>query len=298
MVCSAVGLAVVVVIMIRDSRRERDDLRRREYAAQENSRRLEARWREVEDQRAAAVGSVAANQAGAVAAPGAAQTGRVSAAPFSLMEAAERNPQLWNEFIASKRAELQGMYVSLFQQLNLAPGQRDAFKAILAAGIARSTDIGAAANAQKLAQDDPAIVALRAEAQRQVDGELAALLGEAGLAAYQDYKRTIGVRGYVTGFAVQLALSEPLRPAQAEQLARVLIDASPSYRQGGDAKPGEVEWERVDRAAQEFLTPTQLVQWKLGVANNRYGGSRADVEVKKIYDDAVTQRGGKPGPDE
>jgi hypothetical protein len=88
---------------------------------------------------------------------------------------------------------------------------------------------------------------------------------------------------------VQMAKSEPITPHQAEQLAQALIAASPTFRKGLPADPATVDWAAVDGAARGFLTPAQFVAWQQGIAHNPYGGSRANLELRKIYDAALAK---------
>jgi hypothetical protein len=81
-------------------------------------------------------------------------------------------------------------------------------------------------------------------------------------------------------------MNEPLTAAQAEQLAQALIAATPTAENSRNLDATKVNWSMVDRAAEQFLSPTQFAAWKLGVAQNMGGGSRLDLELKKVYDAA------------
>ena len=166
-------------------------------------------------------------------------------------------------------------------------GAAAAVREILAADIARGSDIGAAADAQGLSHTDPAIVALREQSDQQRTRELAELLGPAGFAAYERFQRAIPVRGFVDGLAEQLAWTAPLSGRQADELEQALADSSEAYRSGKAADPKTVEWERVDRAAERILSPGQLAVWQQGTAHNRFGGSRRDQELETVYRRAV-----------
>lgn len=216
--------------------------------------------------------------------------------PPSLMDFARENPQLWNDFVQSKRAELGRLYLPLLLRLDLTPGQRERFKDILAAEIARGADIGAAADAQNLAFNDPAIAALREQSERQRQRELGELLGPAGLRAYEDFERALPVRGYVDGLATQLAATMPLTAAQADQLERALADANEAYRQGKRADPKELNWPEADQWIRGILHPDQFAIWQLGTAHNRHGGSRRDQELDRVYREAVKRmKDAQPG---
>jgi len=215
--------------------------------------------------------------------------------PASTMDLLHDNPQLSNLWIAAQRSELQRRYGVLFQTLNLTPVQHDKFKDIVAAKVARETDISAAAMAQGLEFNDPVIKKLADDSQKQMETELLAELGEKNFLAYQEFDRTASVRSFVGGFAVQMAMTEPLTPTQAEHLAKALISATPAAEPGRNLDPGKVNWSMVDRRAEQFLSPTQLAAWKLGATHNPAGGSRLDHELKKAYDTAIANTQKKPG---
>ena len=207
--------------------------------------------------------------------------------PPGLLDFARENPQLLNEFIAFQKAQLAPRYGSLFQRLNLSPEQREKFKDIKVAAAARSSDIAAAADAQGLRRDDPAIATLRENSERRAEAELAALLGDAGMRELKEHERTANVRGFADGLAVQTAATEPLGAMQADELTRVLAAASASYRGGNHADSRDIDWAAVDAQARSFLTRAQFEVWRRGTAHNPLGGSRANLELQRVYAEAV-----------
>ena len=207
--------------------------------------------------------------------------------PPGLLDFARGNPQLWNEFVQSKRAELGRLYLPVLQRLNFPRPQQERFKDIMAADIARGTDIGAAADAQGLAFTDPAITALREQSEQQRKRELTELFGPAGLREFEAYERALPVRGYVDGLATQLATAAPLTPHQADQLERVLAESNEAYRNGKRADPRLTDWAGADRRVRGILAPAQFEVWQLGTAHNPQGGSRRAQELQAVYDRAV-----------
>lgn len=212
----------------------------------------------------------------------------------SLADVARDNPGLWNEFISSKKAELAQIYGPLFQSLSLSTEQREQFKVIMAAGTARSTDIAAAVDAKQLSRDDPIIAKLYQQSADQTQSELASLLGETGLIQFKEYQRTIQVRGFADGLAIQLAAVEPLSGLQGDRLTSALASTSAGFLRGGLATSADMNWSSADEQARSILTPTQFAIWEQGTAHNPYGGSRKDVELKKFYDQAVKANAMKP----
>jgi hypothetical protein len=207
--------------------------------------------------------------------------------PPSLLDFARENPQVWNGFIQSKRAELGRLYLPVLQRLNLPRQYQERFRDIMAGYIARGTDIGAAADAQGLTVTDPAISALREQSEKQRKSELLELLGPAGYHEFDAYERALPVRGYVDGLATQLATTAPLTSTQADQLERALAESNEAYRNGNRANPSHMDWTSADRRAREILTPAQFAFWEQGTAHSPQGGSRRSQELQAVYDRAV-----------
>lgn len=207
----------------------------------------------------------------------------------SLADAAREHPQLWNDFISFKRVELKGDYAAFFRRAGLTAEQRDRVLEILAQGLARDVDIGAAARAKDMSFDDPLVRKLHEEAKSQTDAQLAEYLGPARYAELERFQRTEQVRGYVDGLAVQVAEFAPLSPQQADRLEEAIAGASPEFRVGQRAQPQTLEWAEIDRQAKEILTPAQYAMWVRGSAHNPIGGSRRDLEFRAAYERAIAK---------
>lgn len=233
----------------------------------------------------------------AAAAPAEAKAPSKPTRPRSLRDLARDHPQLWNDFIQSKRVEFGRLYLPFFLRQTLAPPLQERFKDILAAELARGSDLAAAAAELGLEYSDPSIVALRRQAEDQRRRELAELLGDQGFREYEQFERTRRVRGFVDGLAPQLAELAPLSARQADQLTLALAESTAGFAQGGEADPGTVDWPAVDRRAGEILTPAQFAVWQRGVAHNTFSGSRRWLELEEAYRRAVQRRQAGPGED-
>jgi hypothetical protein len=213
-----------------------------------------------------------------------------------LVDLARDHPQLWNEFIQSKRVEMGRFFLPIMQRLQLSPPQRERLKDVMSADLARTSDIHAAGTTQGLAHEDPVLVKLRADSTAQLKRELNDLLGPAGLKEFEDFERATPMRGAVNGFGVQVARIAPLTSQQADQLERALAQSNAEYRQGRHATPESLDWEQADRLAQGILTPQQFEIWKLGVAHNSFGGPRIERELQRTYDRAIARAKGGAEP--
>lgn len=207
--------------------------------------------------------------------------------PPGLADLAKNNPQLWNDYVQSKRAELGRFYLPVMQRLNLSAAQRERLKDILAEHLARSSDIAAAINVQGLEYADPAAARLRAENDERRQREFTELLGSAGWQAFAEAERATPMRGLVDGFAVQVARFAPLTSQQADELERAFADANAEFQRGRHGSAEALDWDAADRAARGILTPQQFAAWQLGVAHNSFGETRLEREMEAAYRRAV-----------
>lgn len=277
---AALGLVSVAVVSVR----MRSELLLEQEAVAARRAVLKADLRREAEAKAKRNASAATAPTGTYPAETAAPTSRPVLRAPSIVDLARESPGLWNEWVEAKRAELSQRYGPLFESLGLTPAQRARFKDIMAGDTARYADIAAAADEVMVPRDDPAIATLEKQSIQQTQTELAALLGERGVAEYEEYKRTIAVRGLADGLAVQLAGIAPVTATQAERLTRVLAESSAGYRKGGNATMADVDWRVVDEEARAILTGVQFEIWREGTAHNVYGGSRQEVEFKKLYE--------------
>ena len=292
---SALALALGLSVVAISAGRAKAETERRLTVARAESERLGAKWR-ARQTRAAAGATMAATPVSAPAAPSspdkAAFPPRIRAP--GLVDLARDNPQLWNEFIQSKRVEMGRFYLPLMQRLQLTPAQRERLKDIMTDELARTSDIHSAGTAQGLGYEDPALVKLRADSSAQRKRELAELLGPVGLKEFEHFERATPMRGAVDGFAVQVARIAPLTSQQADQLERALAQSNAEYCKGNHADIKALDWEQADRLVQNILTPQQFDIWKLGVAHNTFGGPRIEQELQHTYERAIERgKGGR-----
>ncbi|MEO6244085.1 MAG: hypothetical protein ABIQ12_01510, partial [Opitutaceae bacterium] len=123
--------------------------------------------------------------------------------------------------------------------------------------------------------------------------ELTDALGPAGRQEFEDFERATPMRGAVDGFAVQVARFAPLTGQQADQLERALAQANAAYRKGEHGIVGALDWAEADRAARTILTPQQFEVWRLGLAQNSFGGARIEQDLHRVYDRAIDRARGE-----
>jgi hypothetical protein len=191
------------------------------------------------------------------------------------------SPQLQVEYLAAKQARLGRTYGPLFKNLHLSSDQITRFEAIAMQREEQELDIaGAVPAAMRTAYsggqwdtgleslsvggpagnpDIQAATVLQKQANEAFQTAATALLGVDGYAQLSDYERAMPVRNVADDLAVSLATSDsPLNLDQANQLTGILADASASYRKGGSANLGQIDWGQILQQAQSVLSAPQL----------------------------------------
>lgn len=209
----------------------------------------------------------------------------------SLAELATVRPQILNEFLASKQAEVQERYGAFFERWSLSPSQRQQMRDILAGGLESSIDIFSARSGLGLPDDDAAIKTLTSDSERQQAAQLTALLGSGVYQEFQEFQRSTAARGFADRLAARLCESEPLTAGQAERLSRVLAIASLSYRGGQLARGNDIDWTFADLELKTILRPSQYEVWRNSDISTRYGGgSRLRQELERRYAEAIGRK--------
>jgi hypothetical protein len=148
----------------------------------------------------------------------------------------EKNPELQARYLRTRRMELAASYGPFWAAEKLTDAQVERFNLLMVEATERALDLKSTMRAQGLAETDPAIVALRQQAEEKMRAAQREVLGDAGFTRLQEYERLLPVRHFVDALAGGLAFTEsPLSATQAGQLVQVLGDASEQYRHGGNA---------------------------------------------------------------
>lgn len=156
------------------------------------------------------------------------------------------------------RAEIVADYAPLFRALGLTPDQIRRFEDIQLRMQGNGLDVRATAEAQHLAEDDPAIQKMRSDAGREFVKQREELLCADGARAAFEYERASSVRAFVAGLqGAATRAGVPLTGQQADQLTNTLAQASPSYRRGDWAALNEINWDTLPEAVRPFLTDRQ-----------------------------------------
>lgn len=220
-------------------------------------------------------------------------------------QALRENPKLQAAYLAAKRASLAAAYGPLFRRLHLSLEQTQALSELIIQREENAFDTAAAVpsvftsmtestgdaaarlvinpsdpatySAGRLPldpslQDDntQAAVALLRQGIERFNASATALLGEANFKALQEFEQTLPLQPHVREFASVLALaSQPLDLAQVDALSEALAQATPSYRQGGDAIPQSINWDEASVSLSSVLTPAQQTVLRYRLAYSR-----------------------------
>jgi len=147
----------------------------------------------------------------------------------------------------------------LNQRLNLSADMARQFEDLEVTHELRLEDIAAEERTQGLAADDPAIQALRSQENFQFAQAEADLLSPEELQTAQNYDRLAA--GYMWADAVAGNVFDsgaPLSGKQADALAQIVANNSPSYQNGGPALSRDANFQGVLQQAQNILSPDQL----------------------------------------
>jgi hypothetical protein len=246
-------------------------------------RRDQHLWDETKRQRELLTASVAPPESKPTA-PKSTKAGPV----LSLGALIAKYPALADLWIKSMQAGLNATYGPLFRRLKLTQEKSAALKQALADKLARDQDIYDAALAHDLTRADPAVAALFKQSEQQTRSTEESLLGSADFAIFEKYERSTNARGMVGGLATAVVSTAPITAQQADALTEALANGSSRFREGGYVNLTEINWEEIDQAAQNILSPEQFLAWKNDdVRDPRGGQGRSSIQLDALYEKAL-----------
>jgi DNA repair exonuclease SbcCD ATPase subunit len=187
------------------------------------------------------------------------------AAAFRKAREQEKDPKIQSIRLASHRAQLLATHGVLFRKLGLTPSEIERFQDIAARKEEQNLDLDgileseAQQNGAVSPETKRAVEKLREQVKSEAETARKELLGEERSKALEEYNRTAETRRLVGDVAGAAAVAGiPLTPEQAEQLTKVLANASDGYPQGGAAAPWKIDWKRADEQARGILSAPQM----------------------------------------
>lgn len=198
----------------------------------------------------------------------------------------EKNPELQVRFLVGRRREIGVAYGPFLADAGLSPAQGERFKDILVSAAESAMDLNSTMRARGLAETDPAVLALRKQAEEEMHAAERDLLGEAEYQQLVEYERALPMREFVGGLAASLVFSgDALNATQANQLTQILAEANEAYRQGARAASPEPDLDGpifARRPARESIdTETLLARARTVLSPAQYGAFEAEILRKR-----------------
>ncbi len=221
-----------------------------------------------------------------------------------------KDPAMREVMREQQKAMVSMMYAGLFKDLNLSPDEKEKLKTLLTDAQMKNVEAAqglfGGGEATDAVQDTGKQIA---DAKKQTDEEVKALLGDERFTQYQDYQKTMGERMQLDQLKNQLSAENmPLKDDQMKQLLQVMKEEKtalppvipddqtqvPSKEMfTSDNLEKQMKWmdeynRRVRERAGQILTPDQLKQYQsfqeqqtsmqklgLSMAKQMFGGEKS-----------------------
>jgi len=171
-------------------------------------------------------------------------------------ERMKNDPEFALKRYAALRAESEAKHAPFCRMMQLSKEQSDALAEAEFQWHLRMDDLE---TAQKLKEPDVDGKALRKAASDEFAANVKAALGDDLYQQFQAYKRQDAAWTCVNAYGADMSVGDmPLSTDQAAQLADAIANACPQYQKGKWVDMSTVDWDAVDAAAVDFLTPEQL----------------------------------------
>ena len=161
---------------------------------------------------------------------------------------------------AAMRAVAEKRHAAFCRVQQLSPEQSEAVAEVEFQWMLRMDDMKMALTLKEPGADEKA---LRKTASDEFAANMQAALGDDLYEQFQVYKRQDAAWNYVSVCGASMSLGDmPLSVTQAAQLAGAIANACPQYQKGKWVDMGTVDWNAVDAAAVDILTPEQMDYFK------------------------------------
>jgi len=161
---------------------------------------------------------------------------------------------------AAMRAVAEKRHAAFCRVQQLSPEQSEAVAEVEFQWMLRMDDIQMALTLKEPGTDEKA---LRKAASDEFAANMKAALGDDLYEQFQVYKRQDAAWNYVSVCGASMSLGDmPLSVTQAARLADAIANACPQYQKGKWVDMGTVDWNAVDAAAVDILTPEQMDYFK------------------------------------
>jgi len=195
-------------------------------------------------------------------------------------ERLKNDPDLALKHYASLRADAEMKYASFCRVQHLSQEQSEALAEAQFQRMLRLDDMQTARQLNEPGVDAKAITK---EADDEFAASAKAALGDDLYEQFAVYQRQSAAWSYVNDYGGSVSLVDmPLSVQQASQLADAIANACPAFQKGKDVVLGDVDWDAVNTAAADFLTPEQMNFFKNAAIS---GGVRQSNDwIKTVYE--------------
>ena len=195
------------------------------------------------------------------------------------------DPEFALKRYASLRADAEIKHVPFCRLQQLSQEQSDALAEAEFQWRLRMDDLQTAQTLDEPGVDEKA---LRKAASDEFASNVRTALGDDLYEQFQDYKRKDAAWNYVKYYGGDMSLGDmPMSLEQSAQLVDAIANACPQYQKGKWVDMRAVDWDAVDAAAVDILTPEQLDYFKnaavLRPSNQALGGGMPR-QLGKMYD--------------
>jgi len=171
-------------------------------------------------------------------------------------ERMKNDPEFALKHYAALRAESETKHAPFCRLQNLSKEQGDALAEAEFQWHLRMDDLQTALTLKERGVD---IKAQRKAASDEFAANVKAALGDDLYQQFQTYKRQDAAWTCVNAYGADMSVGDiPLSAEQAAQLVDAIANACPQYQKGKWVDMTTVDWDAVDAAAVDFLTPEQL----------------------------------------
>ncbi len=261
---------------------ELEQARAQAVATQQGLAALRENIAEAGRKRAAAAAQVAALQASRAASVAATDVKRAGPSQPTEASLLQKNPELRELAAKAFRAGLAQRYGLINARLGLSPDKIEKLNDLFTVENTEQNELLAAAAAEGVGRNDPAVQSLVEELQAKYWTSTAGIIGKDAAEQYKDFVRLTPVVGVVNDAAGYLALGpNAMTPEQEFQLVQIVGNSTVPNPVNGRADPATIDWPTVLRQAEGVLSPAQLAIFKtesqlysVGKASNQFYQAR------------------------
>lgn len=194
------------------------------------------------------------------------------------------HPEFETLYLRTVRSEMEACYAPFFRMAQLSPDQARRVVDLLTSHAESLADVLAAARSQGLDENDNVVQPLKDQANAELRGGLATLLGQGGYEQFQSYQQSLAWRPGVNEVAGALyASGSPLTLDQANALVALMADriGVPTTEQKLMVLPPTADFNGALARARTVLQPAQLPAFQALLERVNLAAQSAKLQLQK-----------------